>query len=87
MINLNEEEKKKIIEISKNFVEIHQEIMKVEELMKEMESKSSTLIEKLESCRDEEFRFVSELSDKYGNGTLNPLTLSWEISKEKKETV
>lgn len=83
MINLTPQEREKIMSLSKDFVEIHQAIMKVEETIKEMESLASTLIEKLDSCRGEEFRFVSELSDKYGEGTLNPFTLTWEIKEEK----
>lgn len=83
MINLTPQEREKIMSLSKDFVEIHQAIMKVEETIKEMESLASTLIEKLDSCRSEEFRFVSELSDKYGEGTLNPFTLTWEVKGEK----
>ena len=75
------------MEISKNFVGIHQEIMQVEKAIKEMEEKSAELILKLESCREEEFRLVSSLSDKYGDGSLNPFTLTWEIEQEKKEIV
>jgi len=83
MINLTSQEREKIMSLSKDFVEIHQEIMKVEETIKEMESRASSLVSKLDSCRNEEFRFVSELSDKYGEGSLNPFTLTWEIKKEK----
>ncbi len=87
MINLNQKEKEKIMKISKNFVEIHQEIMQVEKAIKEMEIKSADLVSKLESCREEEFRLVSSLSDKYGDGSLNPFTLTWETIQEKKEIV
>ncbi len=87
MTNLTKEERDEILDISKNFVEIHQRIMKIEERIKDLESESSVLIGELESCRDREFRFVSELSDKYGEGTLDPLTLRWEIAIEKKEIV
>ena len=61
--------------------------MKIEERIKELESESASLIGELESCRDREFRFVSDLSDKYGEGTLDPLTLRWEVTEEKKEIV
>ncbi len=87
MINLSQKEKEKIMEISKNFLEIHQEILHVEKSIKEMEEKSADLISKLESCREEEFRLVSTLSDKYGNGSLNPFTLTWEAVEEKKEII
>lgn len=86
MINLTSQEREKLMSLSKDFVEIHQEIMKVEETIKDMESRASVLIEKLDSCRSEEFRFVSELSDKYGEGSLNPFTLTWD-AKEKKEVI
>lgn len=86
MINLTSQEREKLMSLSKDFVEIHQEIMKVEETIKDMESRASVLIEKLDSCRSEEFRFVSELSDKYGEGSLNPFTLTWDV-KEKKEVI
>jgi hypothetical protein len=87
MINLTEKEKSEILKISKNFVEIHQRIMKVEEKIKELESESASLIGELESCRDNEFRFVSELSDKYGEGNLDPFTLTWMALESKKENV
>lgn len=83
MINLTSQEKEKLMLLSKDFVEIHQGIMKVDETIREMESKASSLISQLDACRNNEFRFVSELSDKYGEGSLNPFTLTWEIKKEK----
>ena len=64
MTNLTNKEREEIHDISKNFVEIHQRIMKIEERIKELESESASLIGELESCRDREFRFVSDLSDK-----------------------
>ena len=78
MKNLTREEKNVIMEISTEFIDIHREIVTVEETIKRMTERSSELIEKLERCREKERVFVCSLSDKYGDGELDPMNLAWK---------
>ena len=77
MKNLEEKEKAEIFRISENFVRIHKEIMEVEETIKNMELRSSELIQELEICREREKLFTQRLADKYGEGKLDPSGLKW----------
>jgi len=77
MINLEEEEKNRVFQLSENFIRIHQEIMEVEESIKKMEMRSSELIAELEACRESEKLFSKDLSDKYGEGKLDICGLKW----------
>jgi hypothetical protein len=79
MINLNEKEKREILKISEDFIRIHGDIMSVEESIKQMEIKSSTLIQDLEACREMEKNFTDSLEKKYGDGRLDISGLKWEI--------
>lgn len=87
MANLTNKEREKIINLSENFVGIHQKIIKIEVRIKDLESEAASLIKELESCREVESLFVSILSDKYGEGSLDPLTLSWRVDNKKKEMI
>jgi len=78
MNNLTREEKSTIMEISSEFIDIHREIVTVEETIKRMTERSSDLIDKLERCRERERAFVCSLSDKYGDGELDPMNLTWK---------
>lgn len=77
MIDLTEKEKSEIFQLSGDFIRIHAEIMEVEESIKQMEMKSSGLIEELENCRRKEELFNKELLDKYGEGKLDLSGLKW----------
>jgi hypothetical protein len=78
MINLTTEEKAEILNLSKDFVEIHQEMIVVEKEIKRLEELSSELISKLENCRDRECDFTQSLSIKYGEGSLDAVNLAWK---------
>ena len=78
MNNLTKEEKNVIMEISSEFIDIHREIIAVEETIKKMTERSFVLIDKLEKCREREKQFVCSLNDKYGDGELDPMNLSWK---------
>jgi len=43
-----------------------------------MNERSFKLISDLEKCRDSEKSFIKDLTQKYGNGSLDPLTLTWK---------
>jgi len=82
MINLTKKEQESMLNLSKEFVSIHQEILQVEKTIKEMEDRSCELISQLERCRENESDFICKLEKKYGIGSLDPINLVW-----KKETV
>jgi hypothetical protein len=82
MTNLTKKEREAMLSLSKQFVNIHQEILQVERTIKEMEDRSSELISQLERCRENENDFICQLEKKYGIGSLDPINLVW-----KKETV
>jgi hypothetical protein len=83
---LSIKEKESLMLISSAYVKVHKEIIKVEETMRRMEKRSADLITKLEECRSKEKVFVSELKNKYGEGILDPMDLSWK-KKEANDTV
>ena len=78
MIDLNKEERENMLNLSKDFVGIHNEILSVERTIKDMEERSAELILILEECREAERMFILELEKKYGHGTLDPINLVWK---------
>jgi hypothetical protein len=78
MGKLTKKEKSEILKLSKKFIQIHQELFTVEESLKNMSKKSECLLGDLEKCRMEEESFIKSLSNKYGEGILDPFSLSWE---------
>lgn len=82
MKKLNKKEQNEILNLSKRFIDIHSQIVKVEKEIQFLEVQSSNLISDLESCRETEKEFCKKMSEKYGNGELDPLSMTWKI-KEK----
>jgi hypothetical protein len=78
MKDLTDQEKERLLRLSKKFINVHQEIFKIEESIKIMNERSFKLISDLEKCRDSEKSFIKDLTQKYGNGSLDPLTLTWK---------
>jgi hypothetical protein len=78
MIELSKIEKNKILDLSKDFIRIHGEILSVEETIKKLELRSAELISQLEECRADEKQFSDELREKYGPGRLDPSGLCWK---------
>jgi hypothetical protein len=78
MKSLSQEEKRSLMSISTEYIDVHREITNVEETIKRMEERSAELIGKLESCRGRERAFINELSNKYGDGKLDPMNLTWK---------
>ena len=78
MIELSKKEKKEVLELSKEFIRIHGEILTVEESIKRLEQRSAELISELEECRANERVFSEQLSKKYGQGSLDPTGLCWK---------
>lgn len=78
MKKLTDKEKERLLGLSKKFIKVHQNIFKIEETFKVMHEKSEKLITELDKCRNSEKDFIKELTQKYGTGSLDPLTLSWK---------
>ena len=78
MKNLTAEEKNEILDLSRDFVSIHQEIVMVEKEIKRLEELSSDLISKLNNCRERETVFTESLAAKYGEGSLDAINLAWK---------
>lgn len=78
MKELTDKEKERLLGLSKKFIKVHQDIFKIEETIKVMHEKSAKLIIELDKCRNSEKDFIKDLTQKYGIGSLDPLTLSWK---------
>lgn len=87
MIELAKKEKEEVLSISQEFIRIHGEIMTIEETIKKMEIRSSELIQELEECRRKEKYFSDSLSEKYGEGQLDPMGLKWKKEEVIYETI
>lgn len=74
-MNLTIEEKNKANNLKSKFSEVRGEIEQIELEMERLTHKAGTLVRELEKLRDEEKRFVSDLSKKYGEGKLDPFKL------------
>lgn len=83
MKKLNKKEQNEIINLSKRFIDIHSQIVKVEKEIQFLETQSSNLILDLESCRETEKEFCRKMTEKYGVGELDPLSMTWKIKTEK----
>jgi hypothetical protein len=83
MKKLNKKEQNEILNLSKKFIDIHSKIVKVEKEIQFLESESSNLLSDLENCREYEREFSRKMSEKYGSGELDPLSMEWKIKVEK----
>jgi len=79
MTKLDQKEIESLRSFINKYREIYSDIEKIEKEMIELEKKSGSLLEELEFFREKEKSFLEDLSKKYGEGNLNPLTLNWEI--------
>ena len=84
MIELAKKEKEEVLSISQEFIRIHGEIMTIEETIK---IRSSELIQELEECRRKEKYFSDSLSEKYGEGQLDPMGLKWKKEESVYEAI
>ena len=64
MKDLTDQEKERLLRLSKKFINVHQEIFKIEESIKIMNERSFKLISDLEKCRDSEKSFIKDLTQK-----------------------
>ena len=78
-LKLNKKEQNEILNLSKKFIDIHSKIVKVEKEIQFLETESSDLISNLEFCRETEKEFCKKMTEKYGMGELDPLSMEWKI--------
>jgi hypothetical protein len=83
MKKLNKKEQNEILNLSKKFIDIHSKIVKVEKEIQFLENESSNLLSDLENCRESEMEFCRKMTEKYGYGELDPLSMEWKIKAEK----
>lgn len=54
------------MKLSSKYITVHNEIIKVEKSIKQLEEKSADLIKELEECRNDEKKFMEIMAEKYG---------------------
>lgn len=65
--------------IKAEFSRVRDEISEIQEKMNHLNLEAGTLLRELESLREAEKEFVDDLGKKYGDGKLNPFTMTYEI--------
>lgn len=71
-MGLTEEQKKKVLEQLKKFVDVHKEIEKFEKELEETKAKHQAVLEKLEQIRDEEKKMFDSFNlDEEGVAAYN----------------
>ena len=78
MVKISKLEKDQIIKLSAEFVSIHKQIMDVEKSIIKLKNKSAELLENLENCRKDEKTLISQMQEKYGSGSLDPVSMEWK---------
>lgn len=78
MTELNKEEKNVILDLSRDFIRIHTELLSVEDSIKKLETRSSDLISQLNECRKKDEELSDNLKKKYGPGKLDTSGLCWK---------
>ena len=93
-ITFSEEEMKQLQDIQQGYVSIQAQfgqlkmaMLKLDEQAKRMNEQEITIEENLKSHQDKEKKFLDGITDKYGQGTLNPDTgvFTPDESKNKSE--
>lgn len=82
MRKLNKKEQNEILNLSKKFIGIHSRIVDVEKQIQNLEKESSSLISELEICRETEREFYRKMENKYGEGQIDPIQMSWKTKEE-----
>lgn len=79
---ITQEEEKIGNRIKGEFSEVHGQIYQIQEKMDLLNSEAERLIQRLESLREEESEFIGSLTEKYGEGTLDPFKMTYKIKDE-----
>jgi hypothetical protein len=78
-MQLHIEEQIQITDLINQYRTVHQEMVDIENLVKELTAKQDELALKLDSIRQSEKQLGLNLSEKYGSGKLNPVTLEYTL--------
>jgi|688.fasta_scaffold2026305_2 hypothetical protein len=78
MKKLTQKEQNEILNLSTRFINIHSELVESEKQINYLEQKSSDLLSELEVCRETEKKFCKKMSDRYGEGELDPISMTWK---------
>jgi hypothetical protein len=76
-IKLDTVELKGALLIMDSYKGVSKQIKEVEEAMKILENRKTKILEDLKQIKENEDRFVGSLSEKYGDGKIDPNTLDW----------
>ncbi len=78
MTKISNDDRKKILKISKKYLEIHQNIAIVEKKMEDLHNLSAKLLNELDECRSIERSLMCDMEKRYGSGKFNPFDFCWE---------
>ena len=87
MKKITKKESEEILKFSKMYINIHSQMTEIETQINELENKASVLVSLLDDCRKKESELMERMTEKYGQGKLNPFTLIWENKKEQYEKI
>ena len=86
---ISPKEEKRANQIKNEFSEVHTQISNIQEEMNLLNKKAEKLIHSLELIRKEELDFLNSLTEKYGEGSLDPFKMTYKIieNNERKEQI
>jgi len=73
-VKFNEEELTKVQNIQKSYVSVQNQFGQLKLAQIRLDNDEVTLEDALKSIQDEEKKFLDEITEKYGQGSLNPET-------------
>lgn len=82
---ITKKEEKRANDLKVKFSKVHNEIFEIQKQIERLNLQSESLILHLESLRQEEKKFMNDLSEKYGSGTLDPLQMTYTTNEREKQ--
>tara|TARA_Y100001963_G_scaffold129375_1_gene184541 strand:+ start:299 stop:580 length:282 start_codon:yes stop_codon:yes gene_type:complete len=89
-IKFTEEELKKVKEIQQTYIDVQQNLgqvsvtkMRLEQQLESLDNNEEELKSKFVETQKEERDFIGKITEKYGDGTLNPETGTFMPNKSK----
>ena len=80
---ISTKEKQKAQDLKSEFSKVHDQISEIQDQMFQLNTKAENLIEQLEKLRGEERNFMESLRKKYGEGSLDPMSLTYTTNGKK----
>ena len=84
-VKFNEEELKRVQSIQRSYASVQNQFGQVKMTQVRLDEQEVELEETLKSIQDEEKKFLDGITDKYGQGTLNPETGVFTPTENKSE--